>query len=190
MNAPEKNVLKVRHSYAPLPLGRFRFGQRSILCEISYKRALTGVCFVCRLKVVVLKSCFGAEVGQCFGTNWFRVYLFNSNQAFCATHRRNQGGYGQPRLLVYLVILCFERRRPKQKYCCSPEVKHYNFKILGRLPYCVRVLLLQRSKLTIFPVSRVAFLWARGCLKDCVLFWFEIMRYVVCGWQFLHLCRW
>ena len=32
------------------------------------------------------------------------------------------------------VILCFEKRRPKRKYCCSPKVKHFGHpKILGWL---------------------------------------------------------
>jgi len=29
-----------------------------------------------------------------------------------------------PKLLAYLVILCFDKRRHKQKYCCSPKIKH------------------------------------------------------------------
>jgi len=29
-----------------------------------------------------------------------------------------------PKFLTYLAILCFEKRRPKQKYCCPPKVKH------------------------------------------------------------------
>ena len=43
------------------------------------------------------------------------------------THRRSVGGpWGPclPNFLVYLVILCFEKRRSKQKYCCSPKIKH------------------------------------------------------------------
>jgi len=31
-----------------------------------------------------------------------------------------------PEFLTYLVILCFEKRSPTQKYCCSPEVKHFS----------------------------------------------------------------
>jgi len=30
-----------------------------------------------------------------------------------------------PKFLAYLVILSFEKRRPKQKYCCSPNIKHF-----------------------------------------------------------------
>ena len=30
-----------------------------------------------------------------------------------------------PKFLAYPVILCFEKQRAKQKYCCSPEVKHF-----------------------------------------------------------------
>jgi len=43
-------------------------------------------------------------------------------------HRCSQGGPGdhaRPRFLAYLVILCFEKRRPKQKYRCSLKVKHF-----------------------------------------------------------------
>jgi len=29
------------------------------------------------------------------------------------------------KFLAYLAILCFEERRPKQKYGCSPKVKHF-----------------------------------------------------------------
>jgi len=42
---------------------------------------------------------------------------------FTMSHRRSQGAL--PTFLAYLIILCFEKRRPKQKYCCSPEVKHF-----------------------------------------------------------------
>ena len=28
------------------------------------------------------------------------------------------------KILAYLVFLCFEKRRPKQKCCCLPKVKH------------------------------------------------------------------
>jgi len=38
-------------------------------------------------------------------------------------HKRSQGTLGaihHPTFLAYLVILRFEKRRPKQKYCCSP----------------------------------------------------------------------
>jgi len=30
-----------------------------------------------------------------------------------------------PKFLAYLVILCFEKRHPKQKYCFSPKVKDF-----------------------------------------------------------------
>jgi len=30
------------------------------------------------------------------------------------------------RFLAYLVIFCFEKRRPKQKYCCWPKVKRFD----------------------------------------------------------------
>jgi len=41
-------------------------------------------------------------------------------------HRRSQsspGGHVLPHFKVYLVILCFAKRRPEQRYCCSPKVK-------------------------------------------------------------------
>ena len=41
----------------------------------------------------------------------------------CRTHRRNPGCHVF-QILAYLVILCFEKRHPKQKCCCLPEVKH------------------------------------------------------------------
>jgi len=34
-----------------------------------------------------------------------------------------------PKFLAYLVILCFDKRRPKQKYCCSPKVNHFPPKV-------------------------------------------------------------
>ena len=43
-------------------------------------------------------------------------------------HRHIQGrpgGHGPLKFLTYRVSLCFEKRRPKQKYCCSPDVKHF-----------------------------------------------------------------
>ena len=60
----------------------------------------------------------------------------------CRTHRRSQGeprwpcatnfNQGEPRWpcatnfnMLYLVIFCFEKRRPKQKCWCLPEVKHF-----------------------------------------------------------------
>ena len=43
-------------------------------------------------------------------------------------HRRSEGetqGPCPPKFLAYQVILCFEKRRSEQKYCCSPRVKHF-----------------------------------------------------------------
>ena len=48
----------------------------------------------------------------------------------CRTHRYSQGGHVL-QILEYLVILCFEKRRPKQKCCCLPEVKHFPPKVFG-----------------------------------------------------------
>ena len=48
----------------------------------------------------------------------------------CRTHRYSQGGHVL-QILEYLVILCFEKRRPKQKCCCIPEVKHFPPKVFG-----------------------------------------------------------
>jgi len=39
-------------------------------------------------------------------------------------HKRSQEAMVPQNILAYLVILCFEKRRPKQKYCCSSKVKH------------------------------------------------------------------
>jgi len=36
-----------------------------------------------------------------------------------------------PKFLAYLVILCFEKGRSKQKYCCSPKVKFLSPKKFG-----------------------------------------------------------
>jgi len=41
-----------------------------------------------------------------------------------------QGGHALTQSLAYLVILCFEKRRPEQKCCCSPKVKHFSPKSL------------------------------------------------------------
>jgi len=42
-------------------------------------------------------------------------------------------GHAPAKIAPYVVILCFEKKRPKQKYCCSPKVKHFlaRQKILG-----------------------------------------------------------
>jgi len=45
-------------------------------------------------------------------------------------HRFSQGGMSS-KFLSYLVILCFEKRCPEQKYCCSPEVKHFTPQTFG-----------------------------------------------------------
>ena len=49
-----------------------------------------------------------------------------SASKFIWYHRRSQGSRDpfSPKFIAYLVILCFEKRRPKQKYCWSPKVKH------------------------------------------------------------------
>jgi len=39
--------------------------------------------------------------------------------------RRRQGGGMVPLKFYHTVILCFEKQRPKQKYCCMPKVKHF-----------------------------------------------------------------
>jgi len=43
------------------------------------------------------------------------------------THRHSEGVLGTTahKFLAYLVILCFTKRHPKHKYCCSPKVKHF-----------------------------------------------------------------
>jgi len=52
---------------------------------------------------------------------YFRVlarFAFSANIGVAREHFH-------PKYLVYLVILCFEKRRPKQKHCCSPKIKHF-----------------------------------------------------------------
>jgi len=39
-------------------------------------------------------------------------------------HKRSPWG-PCPQILALVVILCLEKRRPKQKYCCSPKAKHF-----------------------------------------------------------------
>jgi len=34
---------------------------------------------------------------------------------------RGAWDHASPTVLAYLVIFCFEKRRPKQNHCCSPE---------------------------------------------------------------------
>ena len=41
--------------------------------------------------------------------------------------KRGPGGPRPPKYLAYLVILCFEKQRSKQKHCCSPTIKHFGF---------------------------------------------------------------
>ena len=52
---------------------------------------------------------------------------FHTNRHITESHRRSQGtgGHAPPKFLGYLVILCFEKRCLKQKYCCSPKIKHF-----------------------------------------------------------------
>jgi len=38
-------------------------------------------------------------------------------------------GLWPPKFLAYLIILCFEKRRPKQKYCFSPKSNIFPKKI-------------------------------------------------------------
>jgi len=56
------------------------------------------------------------EVMMLFLISWGAVAVVN--------HRRNQGAMPSE-FLAYLIILRFEKRRPKQKYCCSPKIKHF-----------------------------------------------------------------
>jgi len=39
--------------------------------------------------------------------------------------RGGPGGHAPQTFLKYLVILCFVKRRPKQKYFCSRKIKHF-----------------------------------------------------------------
>ena len=43
----------------------------------------------------------------------------------CLYHRHSQGGCAPKTFLAYLVILCFEKWHPKQKFCCLPKDKHF-----------------------------------------------------------------
>jgi len=36
-----------------------------------------------------------------------------------------------PKFLANLIISCFEKRHPKQKYCCSPKIKHFDAEKIG-----------------------------------------------------------
>jgi len=63
-----------------------------------------------------------AHFALCIAFVLLHYTAFNLLRKCCWMHRRSQGG---PRNLAYLVILCFEKQRPKQKHCCSPKVKHF-----------------------------------------------------------------
>jgi len=46
--------------------------------------------------------------------------------------REDPGAMPLLKFVACLIILCFEKRRPKQKYCCLPKVKQFGpSKILG-----------------------------------------------------------
>ena len=73
-------------------------------------------------------------------------------------HRRSQvgpGGFGFLQVLADLFILCFEKRRPKQKYCRTSKIKHFGPKnILGWLRHCTRSLLKSACDMTASERSR------------------------------------
>ena len=103
------------------------------------------------LKFVIIKvlqaSCSGEILNLWSSQGLLSEVLMKTCQKFniffiFATlhHRRNQKGPRGPcpvKFLAYLVILCFEKRHPKQKYCCSLKVKHFApHKFLGWLRHC------------------------------------------------------
>jgi len=54
------------------------------------------------------------------------VQLLNKAKLSFSTRRSQWGQGAMPhKFEAYLVILCLEKRRLKQKYCCSPKVKHF-----------------------------------------------------------------
>jgi len=82
------------------------------------------------LKSVGIVHCVCSKCWTLTITIWYKSPLLR---------RRSQGAQGAipSKLLAYLVILCFEKQRPKQKYCCSHKVKHFGpTKILGWLRHC------------------------------------------------------
>jgi len=54
-----------------------------------------------------------------------------------------------PTFLAYLVILWFEKRRPKQKYCFSPKVKHFGSPKFW-VGYATATLIKQTKQLIVF----------------------------------------
>ena len=71
-----------------------------------------------------------------------------NDQFYPHQHRRSKGGprghAPQKKFLAYLVILCFEKRCAKRKYCCLPKAKHLLPQILGWLRYCTLVAILRK----------------------------------------------
>jgi len=55
---------------------------------------------------------------------WYRCKVGYRESQLIGVVRGGPGGRGSPIFLAYSVMLCFEKRRHKQKYCCSPKGKH------------------------------------------------------------------
>jgi len=92
---------------------------------------------------VATQGCSGHERFRAF----WRGYTHCATHDDICVHRRCQGwlpGMAKgamlpPKFLEYIVILCFERRYPKQK-CFSPKIKHFDpSKFLCCLRCCLRL---------------------------------------------------
>jgi len=64
--------------------------------------------------------------------------ILSYHQTFPWSYTCGTGVHAPPKFVAYLVILCFEKRRPKQKYCFLPKVKLSisSKKNLGWLRHC------------------------------------------------------
>ena len=66
-----------------------------------------------------------------------------------------EGSSAPPKCLAYLVILCVEKRRPKQKYCCSHKTNHLGPpKILGWLQHWYAQRMLEQLRKFFVPETR------------------------------------
>ena len=72
-----------------------------------------------------LSQAVKSYVGECELSLFPRLFVMLVNLSSRILHRCSQGRHGHPKFLAYVAILCFEKRRPKQKYCCSPKVKYF-----------------------------------------------------------------
>ena len=72
-----------------------------------------------------LSQALKSYIGECELSLFSRLFVILVNLSSRILHRCSQGRHGHPKFLAYVAILCFEKRRPKQKYCCSPKVKYF-----------------------------------------------------------------